>query len=294
MHKKYKIVHVHNPPDTLVFSAILLRVLFKTKIILNIHDPLPELLASRSGKSMSDPIVRLANAVEIIFARLSDSVITVNDVIKTDLKAKGIESSVVMNVLPLQRMEYPPKKSKSFVVVSVGHLLPHRDMETVIEGVKLARDNVPDVVLHVVGGGEMLDTLKRKVVAEGLHEIVFFYGETPHDTAMTEIANSDACVIPFGDTPINQIGTPYKLFEYIFCGKPVLAPRLRALKSLLKEDECYFFKPGNSKELAENIVRIHDNPSGAKETVRRAGRIVKEYNWDIMEKRLIECYKKLE
>src|SRR5215472_5321567 len=44
--RRYKIIHVNNMPDFLVFSTIIPR-LFGTKIILDIHDPMPNTFASK-------------------------------------------------------------------------------------------------------------------------------------------------------------------------------------------------------------------------------------------------------
>ena len=41
--RRYDIVHVHNMPDFLVFSALVPK-LFGSKVLLDLHDPMPELI----------------------------------------------------------------------------------------------------------------------------------------------------------------------------------------------------------------------------------------------------------
>ena len=49
---KYDVIHIHSVPDPLVFTAFLPK-LVGAKIILDIHDLLPELYASKFGVSLN-------------------------------------------------------------------------------------------------------------------------------------------------------------------------------------------------------------------------------------------------
>jgi len=48
--KKYRIIHIHTLPDFLVFVALIPK-LFGAKVILDMHDPMPELYAAKFGVS---------------------------------------------------------------------------------------------------------------------------------------------------------------------------------------------------------------------------------------------------
>ncbi len=46
--KRYDLVHIHNMPDVLVFSALVPKML-GAKVILDLHDPMPELMMTIFG-----------------------------------------------------------------------------------------------------------------------------------------------------------------------------------------------------------------------------------------------------
>ena len=96
--RKYSHVHVHNPPDTLVFAALPLKLLKNVTLILDVHDPMPEIFASRFEKNMDSLVVKSIKLLEYFCCRLSNKVITVNDTIFDNFQESGINNVfVVMN-----------------------------------------------------------------------------------------------------------------------------------------------------------------------------------------------------
>ena len=63
LRRGYDIVHAHNMPDFLVFSGIIPK-LFGSKIILDLHDPMPELIQSIYDISPHHWLVRLLIRLE--------------------------------------------------------------------------------------------------------------------------------------------------------------------------------------------------------------------------------------
>ena len=61
--KPYDVVHVHSVPDFLVFAALVPKLL-GVRVILDIHDILPEFYASKFGISSNSPLFRLLLVVE--------------------------------------------------------------------------------------------------------------------------------------------------------------------------------------------------------------------------------------
>ncbi len=55
--KHYSVVRVHNMPDILIFSALMSR-LCGYKVILDLHDPMPEVYMTKYSVSPSHPVVR--------------------------------------------------------------------------------------------------------------------------------------------------------------------------------------------------------------------------------------------
>lgn len=75
--------------------------------------------------------------------------------------------------------------------------------------------------LTIVGGGdvEYLEQLKRRFVGG---DRLRFIGAVPSAVARDYICAADLCALPVADVRVSP-GSPLKLYDYIACGKPVIA-----------------------------------------------------------------------
>jgi hypothetical protein len=65
-------------PDGLVFAAAIPR-LFGARVLLDLHECMPEFFATKYGVGMDHPGVRIVSAIEQVSIRFSDRVITGTD-----------------------------------------------------------------------------------------------------------------------------------------------------------------------------------------------------------------------
>ena len=110
-HKQYNLIQVHNLPDFLVFSTLIPKF-SGTKIVLDIHDLMPEFYAERFQKSMKSTFVRIIAWQERLSCSYADHVITVTELWRQTLIKRGQPSnqvSVVMNLA--DRNIFEPRKS---------------------------------------------------------------------------------------------------------------------------------------------------------------------------------------
>src|SRR5439155_7059534 len=75
--RRYSIVHVHNMPDFMVFAALIPKA-FGAKVILDLHDPMPELMMTIYGLKQESPYVRVLKWLEKLSASFADLVLTPN------------------------------------------------------------------------------------------------------------------------------------------------------------------------------------------------------------------------
>ncbi|HEX9047677.1 MAG TPA: glycosyltransferase, partial [Verrucomicrobiae bacterium] len=75
--RRYHLVHVHNMPDVLVFSALLPKLL-GARVILDLHDPMPELLETIFRLEPDSMSVRMLKFMEKRSVAFADHVLTVN------------------------------------------------------------------------------------------------------------------------------------------------------------------------------------------------------------------------
>jgi len=77
LRRRYSLVHVHNMPDVLVFSALLPKLL-GAKVILDLHDPMPELMQTIFNFGENSRAVRLLKVLEKLSTWFADAVLVVN------------------------------------------------------------------------------------------------------------------------------------------------------------------------------------------------------------------------
>ena len=75
--RRYDLVYVHNMPDFLVLCGLLPKM-FGAKIILDLHDPMPELMQTIFELPPHARSVQLLRGVERWSMKLADAVVTVN------------------------------------------------------------------------------------------------------------------------------------------------------------------------------------------------------------------------
>jgi glycosyltransferase involved in cell wall biosynthesis len=303
LYKRYNIIHVHNPPDFILVAALPMKLLFNTKIILDLHDMLPESVASNFNKSENHFIVKIAKLVERFAIFFSDSIICTNDYDKDIVLSRNHISpgkiSVVMNSpnLTLFPIEHATKEQyqleNRFVILFEGTIWKRRGIQTVIESLNLLKEKIP-VYFIVVGDGPDIQYLIDIVELKGLSDYVLFTGWVDLKLVSQYISLADLCIIPFMNTKVNERGVPNKLFEYIVHDKPVISSRLKGIALTFNEDQVIFFEPGNPGDLAKKIEWCYNNPEETKKMVISAkNRFFNEYNWEKMESTLYQSYDNL-
>ena len=111
----YHLIHIHNMPDFLVFSALLPK-LMGSRLILDIHDPMPEVFTSKYGEHPDNWMFKLISFQEKISCLFSNSIITVNSKCRSNLIKRGIPEgkiSIIHNYpdpLIFNRNAYPEQK----------------------------------------------------------------------------------------------------------------------------------------------------------------------------------------
>ena len=298
--KKYSFFHVHNPPDYLILIAIPFKLIFGSRIILDLHDMFPEAVESNLQFKGNGVLVKVAKAIERFAIRFSDAIIATNSYDKQIISSRNDfdpdKIFVVMNTPNLKQypIEVAMKKDfgydNKFIVLFEGTIWKRRGIQTIIDSVDMLKDTIP-VHLLIVGDGPSIQYLKDIVAEKDLSDFIKFTGWVDIKALSRYISISDVCVIPFLKTKVNERGVPNKLFEYTIHEKPIIASRLKGMALTFSEREILFFDPGNADDLAKKILWCFENPEETgKMTINSKKRYEEDYSWDKMEKSLHNCY----
>lgn len=282
-------LHVHSVPDFLVFVALPSRAL-GVRIVLDLHEAMPELVAARFRLPLSAPIVVLARALELLSAMIAHDIITVNERIRTLLTQRGIPPEKLTVIFNSPRVEVMPPAGPEDRLVYAGGINPERDIGVVIRAFSKLQPalGVP-LVLYGRGDPRYLSEIHRLVNALGLRGQVDLPGEVPHQRVIEEMARSIVGIVPYERNPLTEMAVPNKVFEFALVRRPLIIADLPAVREVFG-DSALYYRPGDSDDLAAKIQEAsRDGPEG-QARIERASRVALALAWEIMEQRLLGLY----
>ena len=283
--KPYRLVHIHNMPDFLVFSAFLPR-LSGAKIILDLHDPTPEVFMTKYKIGSRHPLVRLLKLIERGSIRFAHIVLTPNKAFKEVFTRRGAPREkihIVMNspqeeLFNIEEVQ-ESKKDSSFRIMFHGTLVERHGLDTALYAVKMLKGRIPSLTFDVYGAGDFVEAFKNLVNELELADVVKYHGKVPLQKIPSAIAQCSVGVIPNKKSPFTEINLPTRIFEYLCLGKPVVAPRTCGILDYFDDKSLFFFEPGDHKSLSEALWRVYAYPEDRKHIVERGMKVYKQYRW---------------
>ena len=289
---RYDLVYVHNMPDILVACGLIPKM-FGAKVVLDLHDPMPELMTTIFEAAPDSQSVRLLKQLEKWSIACADLVITVNIAcqrIFSNRSCSREKIAVVMNspdgqIFPF-RMTSPSKlegqtEKKPFVLMYHGSIVERNGLELAIDALEVVRKSVPTAELHIFGPSTpFLERMMNKVRERNLADAARYFGPKRLEELVAEIDRCDVGVIPNQRNAFTEINTPTRIFEYLALGKPVIAPSTSGIKDYFSKDSLLFFEPGDFKDLAKQIEYAFVHPNELFEIARRGQQVYLEHTWE--------------
>ena len=296
--RRYSVIHVNNMPDFLVFSTVI-PWLLGAKIILDIHDPMPNTFASKFKSSESGFFYRLLLWQERLSAAYSTQVITVHDPVKDGilvhhgLKPESI--AVIANfadekVFPLRSsfdIEYPIR------FVFHGTILQRSGLKILIDA--LSRTHHRErMALKIIGEGDFSEDLRKLITSLKLENTVQFENRSYPAHAIAEhIKDCQVGLAPLEISSVTDYALPLKLLEYISLGLPVVAVRNKAIQHYFSEEDCMFFNWDDPQSLADVLDRIVTNPEILQHYRARSITLRDRFSWGSEKQKYIELLGRL-
>jgi glycosyltransferase involved in cell wall biosynthesis len=286
---RYDLIYVHNMPDILVLAALVPKLL-GARIILDQHDPMPELMRTIFGLRENSLAVRVIRWLEKWSLARADRVITVNIACQRLFSDRGCPADkigIVMNapddrIFPCREANSYPRRSagEPFVVMYHGSLVERNGLELAIDALALLRSTMPEVKLYIYGRSTpYLEQMMEKVRTLGLTDSVRYLGGKRLEELVHEIESCDLGVIPNPRNAFTEINTPTRIFEYLALGKPVVAPRTSGIEDYFGAQSLLFFEPGKADDLARMIVHAAEHPEDTIAYAARGQQVYQAHSW---------------
>jgi glycosyltransferase involved in cell wall biosynthesis len=285
LRKPYDVIHVHSVPDFEVFATIIPR-LMGARVILDIHDIVPEFYASKFKVSERSLTFRLLVLLERLSIAYCNYVIISNDLWYEKLVRRSVDPKkcVAITNYPDLSMFWsrprPPQDGGDFVMFYPGTLNSHQGLDVAIEAVSLLRDRVPNLRLIIVGDGPDREKLRSMILKLHLEDRVSLQGFVPIERVAEIMATVDLGVVPKRKDSFGNEAFSTKIMEFMAMNVPVVASRTRIDEYYFSDDIVQFFESGDAEDLAAKILELVFCPERRIALRERSSKFVTKNNWD--------------
>ncbi|MCD6303509.1 MAG: glycosyltransferase family 4 protein [Planctomycetes bacterium] len=292
------VVVCHEPQSAIV--GVLLKHFRGMKMIFDSHECFHETFSWRIGGLAG----RLIRAASIVFARLliprCDWVTVVSGPNQRFLGKMRRDGRVdILHNSPIVELFPPCSQDVDGPVTAVheGNLSRGRGMVQMLEALAIAREEC-DLKLLIIGQIVPADRAlyERTVERLGLAEAVEFAGWTPWRKLGRVESRAQIGLACHQYSPNNFMSLGNKVYNYMCCGQPVIAPAGSATADIVRRYDCGL--PADSsdpRQIARAMVRL----AGDAELRKRLGAngrraIEQELGWHKMEETMARIYAQLE
>ena len=291
LRRRFDVVQVNTMPDALVFAALIPKMT-GARIVLDLHELMPELACSKFGVGPAHPLPRFLAAVEQGAVRFADRCLAVSGPCLDRYVARGAarcKFTVVMNS-PDPTLFAPPKgpivvpAGGAPCLISHGTLVERHGFDLLLH----ALAELPGVQLAILGDGESRPRLQALAVQLGVAERVTFAGVVPLSQVPARIAGATLGVIANRSDPFMDLVLPTKLLEYVAMGVPAVVARTPAVAAHFGADEVGYFAAGDAADLARTVRALLADPHRRSAMAAKAkAALDRHWAWPIMAERYV-------
>lgn len=240
------VVHCHNPAPTLQ-AAMSARLAGARSVIATRH-------------SLVAPPYE--TAAEIKFSLLSyfcDWVVGICDATCLNLRGAPLARQsrtvrVYNGAAPIELVGTERLEKRGFTLVFIGRLAAVKDLGTLIRAVALAREQVRDLELWIVGDGPVRSELEALSAELGVSAAVRFWGR------QMQTARFYAAADVFAMSSVSE-GLPMSLLQAMSAGVPALVTDVGGMAEVVRLAQCGLMAPvGDWKTMAGQIVCLAEEP----------------------------------
>jgi glycosyltransferase involved in cell wall biosynthesis len=291
-----EVVHVHNMPNILVFSALFPRLL-GCKIVLDVHDTMVETYQAKFGRP-SALLLWLLRCEERLCCFIAYRVICVNHIQREVLLARGIAAEKIITVITMPKFISLPRSvdygpDPSFKMVNHGTMSWRLGNDLIIKAVARLVHEIPGFELHIIGGGDNLQEMVKLSASLGVSHYVHFHRSVPWHELAAKLAAMDVGIVANRVSSATELMLPLKLIDYVILGIPAIVPKLRTIQHYFTDEMVSYFEPEDIESIVAATLRLYREAPRRARQAQTARSFVAQYGWDSSHNELRSLYERL-
>lgn len=294
-----EIYHIQDPE--LILTGFMLKIFSGKKVIYDVHEDYPDYILQKEylAKWVRLPLSKSMKFMEWLAGKIFDYILTADRGVYKRFPSKKTE--VIYNfpdlsVFKLQESAPP----KLYDIIYPGTLSKHM-AHSILDITKEVLKTKPDFKVLLISASKAtssitIDWIREQIRERGIeNDAVELMGRVTYSRVCLYIEQSRIGVIPLPNTPKFQKNIPTKLFEYMYCGIPVVANDLPPTQQFVEgEGCCELVDINNIPYSARVIIELLKNEERRTLMGKNGHQLIcDEYNWEKEEKKLLAIYKKL-
>jgi glycosyltransferase involved in cell wall biosynthesis len=277
-----------------LMPAIPIKLIRKVKLCYTIYDFYANNLPDGRPYLIRKLLRKWIASVDKFGIRFTDVLFLVDESRYEEVKGARINRLVYIYNSPPDfldvKQEQEPQTGTRITIFYAGLLHKSRGLEAMMKAV----GDLDGVRLIIGGTGAYNDVIEKLA---GQYKNIQYIGWVPYEEVVKKTIKGDISFAFYDPKiPNNRYASPNKLFEAMMCEKPIIVSDDSTMADIVRKENCGIVVPyGDVGAIKEAVIKLKNDP-GLRQKLGKNGRKAYEekYNWDIMEKRLINAYKKVE
>jgi glycosyltransferase involved in cell wall biosynthesis len=284
LERPYDLVHVHSIPDFEVFAGLIPK-LMGARVILDIHDMVPELYGNKFRVKAGSLLFKTLVMVEKASCAFSDHVIISNDLWRDKLVSRSVpkeKCTSIMNYpdITLFCSDCQKRSCEKIVLVYPGTLNHHQGIDIAIKAFAKIKDSVPEAEFHIYGEGPSKKELSGLVKSSNLQHRVFIKDPVTIDEVVSIMANCDIGIIPKRNDSFGGEAFSTKTLEFMTLGVPIIVAKTKIDQYYFDDSLVKFFEPENVEDLADAMLSMVRDKSLRDRLSKNGLEFAKKNTWD--------------
>ena len=277
------VVHAHSPPRCGLWALETARK-YGRPFVYEVRGFLDLTAASEGRQHVWDRPIEEYREQERRLLREADAIVTLSRVMAEEVVRRGgpadrigvVPNAATVDLSVLDRRDAALRESTvrrklgiadSFVVGTITNVREMEGIDTLIDAVRLLRDEGVPAVALIVGDGRDIDSVREQAAAaNAVHEgCVLLPGRVPPSESDDYYTALDVFAIPRNDVPVGRLVAPVKPVQALKLAVPVAASDLPALRDFCGDGAVYA-APESAASLADVLRRFHASGDFRRET----------------------------